>query len=181
MRAAIGLLQERDGVSFSMRELAARVGYAVTAVYRCYETRGHLLRMMTLRLFSDCETSVGAIPEGAVEKRLSTFADRYIAWAVDHPAEYSLMYTCPEPEAQMTEEELEQTRAMLRTVEAILVDSGINARSGRVLANFYFASVHGMVQLALNERLDGVDAKKVAGFLGEHSGLWIGGLLKAAE
>ncbi len=68
LNTALRLLDERGNADFSMRELAQLNDYAVTAVYRCYESRAGLLRKMQIHLFGELAKDVGSIRGGTTHE-----------------------------------------------------------------------------------------------------------------
>lgn len=171
--AAAALLDERGDTRFSMRELASRVGYAVTAVYRCFESRSDLLRALQLRLFEELSAELGALAaSGDTRERLERIAQRYIAWALAHPARYELMFHSTEPEGSLSQAERELARLGYRAFELMLA-RGIRrgeVRSGdpSVLAAWLLSVLHGLASLAVTGRLEGTGAEDVEAFLAQH-------------
>lgn len=180
------MLDERGDVTFSMRELAGRIGYAVTAVYRCYETRGHLLRVLTVHLFEMLgerltEDDLG----GTVQEQISRIGERFLEWAVTYPGRYRLMFEYTEPEAELNEEESAVARSGLRFLEGLIQAaqdrSEISAIiDASVLAPMLFANLHGLASLHNGGRLEGQAGEDIVVFYQEVGAGFIASLIPAA-
>jgi len=179
------MLDQRGDVTFSMRELAGRIGYAVTAVYRCYETRGHLLRVLTVKLYELLEEELTDPGLGeTVQQQVRTLGERFLHWAVTYPGRYRLMFLHKEPEADLTDDEQEVARSGMYFL-ATLIAEGLErqeihtAVAPEVLASLVFASLHGLASLHASGRLEGKAAEDIVGFYSENSNAWLGALLSA--
>ena len=184
MDAALSLLDEREDVLFSMRELAGRINYSVTAVYRCYETRGDLLRKLTVKLFGMMAADVVVPGPGTVEEQIGGLGERFLAWSMKYPGRFRLMFLYAEPDARLTEADAVHARGGLKFVETV-VASGNERGQCRVaepsaLATILFSSLVGLASLALAERLDGVGPDTIAAYYAEHRDTWLKPLLGIA-
>lgn len=185
MDAALELLDERQDVQFSMRELSARVGYAVTAVYRCYETRGDLLRKLTVQLFGMLAADIVRPEPGAsAVDVVGGLGERFIAWSVRYPGRFRLMFQYAEPDARLTPAEQEVARSGLRYLERVL---DVAARRGevrvedpRAMATILFSSLVGLASLAVAGRLDGLEGERVVEYYRAHRESWIRPLLSVS-
>ena len=150
--AAVALVDERGDVDFSMRELAARIGYSVTAVYRCFETRGHLLRVVALRLFDDMVLRLSQPEAESMSTNLVRVGEGFLTWAVENPGRYRLMFQHSEPDARLTEEEQEVARAGLRYMGSVLARAGVD--NPNEMATVVFSLLHGLASLSIAGRLE---------------------------
>ncbi len=184
LNAALEMLDERGAATFSMRELAGRIGYAVTAVYRCYEKRGHLLRVLTMRLYEVMAESTYTSEGDNTEEKLVGFGNRFIGWAVEYPGRYRLMFEHNDPEALLTAEELASVASPVRYIESLLREGQSIGevpadQDPAALASIMFASLHGLVALTSSGRLNG-HCSDVQGFFDRYSQPWFHGLLVSA-
>ena len=182
MDAALQLLDERGDVTFSMRELAGRIGYSVTAVYRCYETRGHLLRQLILKLFEQLSYEL-IDPEGGTPlEMVGQVGERFLQWAVTHPGRFRLMFQHIEANVLLNPDEQLLARAGLKYLEHLLqeaVDRGelIHAQP-EALAIVLFTSLYGLAALAIANRMEGTPGEDVVAFFRAHRDHWLGNRVK---
>ena len=159
LEAALSLLSHRGNASFSMRDLAKEVDYAVTAIYRAFKSRSDLLRAMQLRLFEQLQTELleDLNPSATPEAQLRHMGASFLRWGVQNPAAYHLMFHNTEADALLTPEEQALARAPLRGLEALIAYG--NARGDwsipdpEAAALGLFATLHGLLSLHLFGRL----------------------------
>lgn len=178
MDAALTMLDERGDVTFSMRELAARVGYAVTAVYRCYETRGHLLRQLTVKLFDLLTDRLNeATLEGDAREKAHQFGANFLDWSLEFPGRYRLMYLYTAAEAKLTPEERVSAggpqRLLERNLRTGLERGELSSLDAYAISHILFASLHGLASLAGSSRLDPGVASDIVGFYERHVEVWV--------
>ena len=155
------LLLERQGPSFSVRDLSAEIDYSATAVYRCFASRGDLLKAVQVRLFVELVTEL--MPpspcDEAVSAQILDLGRRFVVWGVDHPVRYTFMFQNADPDALLDEHERNIARAPLLALEALVIlgmDQGVLASgSAKTVALMFFASVHGLISLHHAQRLEG--------------------------
>jgi len=158
--AAIILL-DRQGPSFSIRDLSAEINYSTTAVYRCFASRGDLLKAVQLRLFEDFATRLMAHyrPDGDVADQILSSGRSFIQFGVAHPTRYTFMFQDAGPDALLADEERALATAPLVALEAMVTQAmatgEIDDGDAKSLALMFFASVHGLVSLHLAQRLLG--------------------------
>jgi len=92
-RAAV-VLRESGSEELSLRDLAKSVGVSPNAPYRHFTDKNHLLAILAAGGFDDLTTRLAAVGSEGPGKRLRTAADRYFAFAAEHPGLYQLMFTC---------------------------------------------------------------------------------------
>jgi AcrR family transcriptional regulator len=88
-----------EGANLSLRAVARELGMVSSAVYRYFSSRDDLLTALII----DCYNELGDVAERAAEgktDRLETwlaFGHAIRDWALDHPADYLLIYGTPVP------------------------------------------------------------------------------------
>ncbi len=182
LKKAIHFLDTRGNLRFSMRELASELNYSVTAVYRVFRSRSHLLQVMQLRLFSELPAALMDTNPGTVRQKIRNMGGGFIRWAVTHPARYHFMFHSTEPEALLNENEQKTARAGLFFLEA-LIREGIRKKEFEVedpaaTATMLFASLHGLISLHLAKRLDPSVAADPVAFFERNSAIWADLLLR---
>lgn len=159
LRAAVALLDQRGDADFSMRDLSAQVDYAVTAVYRTFRSRAHLLRALQMTLFEGLAVALFETPlTGDSVEQIVELGDRFMSWAVAHPGRYRFMFHSTEPEALLDEADQALARAPLRTLEGLLTQAAqagaLEVEDPAAAAVMLFATLHGLLSLHLAQRLD---------------------------
>lgn len=184
LAAATVLLDEHGDAAFSMRELAGRVGYAVTAVYRCFQSRADLLRALQLRLFQELTRYVdpAETTDVPVDQRVGTIGRRYLEWALEYKARYRFIFHTTETYALLTADERTMTRAGLDAFEQIIASGWANSGSegplsARATAVHVFAALHGLASLALTGRMTGTELEDLLAFYDSSQGPWLGAVL----
>ena len=186
MSAAIEMLDQRGATDFSMKDLAAKVGYAVTAVYRCYKSKTHLLQAMQLRLFVELPLQFEAVSKETTDtKRIKALGAAFIKWSLLHPARYRFMFNSIEAAAILSDEDQETARSGLRVLEALIrngTESGEFAvEDPGAAATILFATLHGLVSLHIAQRLDHEQIEDLSSFYENHVTTWFGRLLMPVE
>lgn len=183
--AALALLEERGDATFSMRELAARVGYAVTAVYRCYNSRADLLRALQVRLYKELANHVlprSTKDSDSLNQRVHEIGHRYLSWALEHRARYLFMFHTAETYALLSEEERAMARTGFHAFESMIAtEAAKRGISPTGTAIYIFATLHGLASLALTQRLKDTEGEALMAFYAEHQAPYLEALLGPAE
>jgi len=169
------MLDESGGPTFSMRALAKREGYAVTAVYRCFPSRGALLKAMQLHLFTELPGALALeeLGERPISEALQELGVRFVSWAMAHPVRYRFMFLTEEPDALLSPEEQALARAPLIALAGVLTAAPL--RSGldpHAAATWLFAGLHGLISLHLQARLDPAIVPDPTAFVRVHGAIW---------
>jgi len=93
--AATTLVEERGPDGLTLREVAAAVGVTHTAAYRHFEDKTALLASIADAGFRELAARLDAavaIAAGDAIERLRAFGEAYVAFAMDHPAQYGVMF-----------------------------------------------------------------------------------------
>lgn len=181
---ALELLDEAGGPTFSMRALAAAEGYAVTAVYRCFPSRGALLKAMQLQLFAALPATLDLeqLGQRPLPEALPALGVRFVSWAVAHPARYRFMFLADEPDALLTPEEQALARAPLAALAQLLQAAPLRpGLDPNAAATWLFAGLHGLISLHLQARLDTATVPDPADFVRVHGAIWSATLFQEAH
>lgn len=183
LKEAIHLLDLRGDESFSMRDLAKRVGYAVTAIYRYYESRADLLREMQLRFFHQMGESILVMEDGSALDRIREMGRRFITWGQMYPARYRLMFQSTEQDSLLSPSDRVVARSGLRILEEMVAEGiaggeirGEKKEAGD-MALMLFASLHGLMSLALSQRLDEGGSGELVAFYDRIANRWLEGFI----
>ena len=149
----------REGVDgFSMRKLAAQIGYTPTAIYFHFPDREALLSEVVERQFlrfRDSFAQITRTPDPI--DRLRAMGLALIQFAVDHPAHYRCLFLVPLhniPKGRLIEKgnPSQDCYALLHSTIAIALEQGRflpEYRDSQLLAQVFFAGGHGLAALHL--------------------------------
>jgi AcrR family transcriptional regulator len=166
IEAGLGLLAESGNpAALGLREASRRVGVSQAAPYAHFRDKRALLAAVAERGFRTFAVSMlrsaGALAPG--EERLAALAQGYVAFALENPALYRLMFG-PDLAIRETETALaEAAGASFRVLlESLGGDPDAPATAAAALAAWSFA--HGLALLLIDGRVrpDEVGAKDVA-------------------
>lgn len=145
-----------DGVDgFSMRKLAARIGYTATGIYHHFADKRDVLRALMDADFRAFRAGLGKIGEvdDPVE-RIQKMGMAYIDFATAHPSHYRLLFMTPvaeHAEGEITRgDPAEDAYAFLREAVAAGIAGGRfrpEFRDADELSQIIWAGVHGLVSL----------------------------------
>lgn len=186
LRSAKSLLEEAGGTDFSMRELSHRVGYSVTAVYRCYADRSDLLKALQIDLFETLSVQLVEEQQSGQSSRsqIRQMGRDFLCWAVAHPAQYRFMFHATEPGALLEGPEQALARMPLTYVKSLI--EAANARGDmwvedpESMATMLFSTLHGLVSLHLSQRLNPAHVPDPIAFYDRYASFWLESLLTEA-
>lgn len=146
----------KEGIeAVTMRSLAKHIEYSPTAIYLHFKDKESLLKELCandlLALHSAMQKIVASEPD--VVKRLYKVAEAFVVFALEHRAQYQLVFMMPKPEIDEDEAEFEPHRiayAQLRDNWAEVVASGRlkpEFKDPDLLAQLWFTGIHGIVSL----------------------------------
>jgi len=182
LAAAEELLVKNGGPNFSMRELSARVGYTLTAVYRCFDNRAALLRQLTLRFFSEFNAyCVPPLDSGPLEATRMA-GRRFVEWAVEHPTQYLFMFSEYGSDSLLTSQQEKSTARLglvgITTLLRMSKQMGqIDIEDPEATAIELLCYLHGLASLSLSGRLEGTPGGDAMEFLEANSTRMINRLL----
>jgi len=176
LHAALVLLEARGGTQFSMRELAKEVGYTVTAVYRCYQNREALLVAMQLSLFQQLNAHLLLTQAPSTLEKIEKMGEAFVNWAVQNPTYYRFMF---QSGTLLKEADQKIARAGLSYLAVLLRDSPElpTPNNPQATATLLFSSLHGLVSLFLDQRLEESLVFDLRTFYKAHYAPWIQSLL----
>jgi AcrR family transcriptional regulator len=156
--AAMHLFVAQGYEAVTMRALAAALGVSAMTPYRYVDGKEALfalVRAEAFRRFADCLEA--ALPgRGDALARLRRLKQAYIAFALEQPDAYRIMFELRQPDAAEHPELLAESRrafgALVRTV-AEAVAAGRLAGDPLTIAHLLWADTHGLVSLHLAGKL----------------------------
>ncbi|GAA3964091.1 TetR/AcrR family transcriptional regulator [Gordonia caeni] len=93
-------LSKVGAAALSLRAIARELNLVSSAVYRYVDSRDELLTRLVIVAYDELGEAVEASvarASGPPEARLATAMRAFRLWAVDHPAEFALLYGSPVP------------------------------------------------------------------------------------
>ena len=157
LEAARDLYVEQGPRALSMRKIAARVGVSAPAIYRHFEGKEALVVEVCREGFELFSSYLMRGLRGAdPRERLAMTGRGYLAFALDHPRYYRVMFMSPHPDF---DELVSASEAALSPTFQFLVDrvsecqrDGLldSASEPRQLARSIWAHSHGLVALWLD-------------------------------
>lgn len=157
--AAVGILGEDR--ELTLREVSRRVGVNHRAVYRHFADLSALLAAVAEQgyraLIAALEVALANLTQASPEQRLEAIAVAYVAFAVDNPAQYRIMFgrrLNEDGRFPLLEEVVMKAFAMLDAEVLAGVEAGRLAdRPRRETAFAFWSLAHGFASLALVQRI----------------------------
>ncbi len=157
MAACDAWLQDRPVHTLSLRSLARDVGCAPSTLLKLYGSFGNLLQHVNIESLARLRSAIDPLlDEPAPDERLKALARAYWTFARDDPFRWQLMFDYPlAQEGELDRRQNDMIEALFLRVEATLKEyrPTLGDLEARRLGRTLWGSVHGLVQLGLNERL----------------------------
>ncbi|GEK48044.1 WHG domain-containing protein [Halomonas pacifica] len=157
MAACDAWLQERPVHELSLRALARDVGCAPSTLLKLYGSFNNLLQHVNLETLARLkEAMVPADTNETLASQLRTLALAYWRFARHEPYRWQLLFDYPlAQEGELDRRQSDMIEALFLRVETGLkaYQPGLSDLEARRMARTLWGSVHGLVQLGLNERL----------------------------
>ena len=151
---------EKSGVaSLTLRSVGDRLGVSRTALYRHFADKSALLGAVategfrTLRL----QTREAWDTHGGGRKGLEAMGAAYVRFAVAHPAHYRVMFggyvRDAAPDSELVAEGTGAFQVLLDAIVALQKDGRLRRDNPLALAQYIWATVHGVAMLAIDGQL----------------------------
>ena len=155
-------IMEKDGESFSLRDLTKRVGVSAPALYSHFADKDALLVAVAIEGFDKLKDALeGAIAQVAdPQQKFVCMGQAYVKFGMDHPALYKLMFSGEElPAKRFKFPELQEAgNRAFQALSGMLTEmqqSGF-MRPGNVDLDSFtiWAHVHGLASLIITGRVE---------------------------
>ncbi len=151
-------MKERSDASFTLREIAKRIGVSHSAVYRHFPSKGALLAEIARQGFALLTAALGATlaPGESAERILRRQAAVYLRTAVTYPAHFRCMFgprMFADEEAAPVDEACERTFECLAEATARLLGVGREEAAVLDASLAVWSLVHGLASLAIDGQL----------------------------
>jgi AcrR family transcriptional regulator len=164
-RVAENAFATRGAEGVTMRELARELGCSAMTPYRYFRDKDEILAMVRAAAFNRFAARLEAAAKTATETDHSIVSEAYVAFALDEPHAYRLMFDLAQQASDYPELATASQRAwrMLGTHFERLVEAGILEGDPQLIGYAYWASLHGFTTLALANQLPLPQAQQPAG------------------
>ncbi len=148
--------------SLSMRKIARAIGYSATSIYLHFESKDALVHALIeegmAQKYEALRSIVEAHPEDVIA-RLKALCRGYIAFGIDNPEYYEIMYMLhPEQMARFPAEKYRRARRNLEVIVETLREGAerklLRVEDPLVAASAIWAALHGAVSLLFSRRMD---------------------------
>ncbi len=154
LEAARVLIIEAGVEALTLREVARRAGVTTGAPYHHFADKATLVAALARQSLDELDRIAGAALEGIGEPReqLRALGLVYVLYAVDHPAEFRLMFRPDKGEPfESAEPEAEPVfRILIRVVDACRAAAGITDDGRDAAAIAAWSLVHGLAALLID-------------------------------
>ncbi len=158
------LLAEGSG-ALSTRRIARAVGCTATSIYLYFENKEALLYVLVDEgfelLHGSLESAYREASEAhpAGEQRLRALARAYVAFGLQQPAYYEVMFRmAPEPLSEFPNDSYVRARRSLeligRAIDEARTASNLEPVCSSTAATLLWSSLHGLLSLLSNRRID---------------------------
>jgi AcrR family transcriptional regulator len=139
----------------TMRELAKELGCSAMTPYRYFRDKDEILAMVRAAAFNRFAARLEAAARQSSGTDHSGVGDAYVAFALDEPHAYRLMFDLTQQDGAYPELAAASQRAwqLLGAHFERLVEAGILEGDPRLIGYAYWASLHGFTMLALANQL----------------------------
>jgi len=155
-RAAGELLAEHGYAEFSLRKLAARIGYSATTIYRHFTDKDALVFEVIEHGFSQFGQFVcdAASPHADPFERLRAMGRAYVRFGCENPVHYRIMFMerCDywsHRQAHPESAAMQSYQALREVVAACIATGRASVTDADAATDAVWAHMHGVVALAL--------------------------------
>lgn len=130
--AAKANIAEHGPAGLALRAVARDLGMTVQALYHYFPSRDDLLTALIVEAYEDLATAVRTALEAAPPEPFPAVAEAFRTWAVEHAAQFQLIYGTPLPHYRAPHEG--PTTEAARKVTAVFRDALFDGCSEEALA-----------------------------------------------
>jgi AcrR family transcriptional regulator len=156
--AAERLFAEHGPDGVTMRQLASELGVSPMTPYRYFKDKDAILAAVRANGFNRFATALEAAYDAAGDpvSRSRAVGNAYIAFALDEPAAYKLMFDLMQPHESDYPELIEAgeraRRTQVRHVQG-MIDAGVLKGDASMIAHMFWAVLHGTLVLQMAGKL----------------------------
>lgn len=163
-RVAETAFATRGAQGVTMRELAKELGCSAMTPYRYFRDKDEILAMVRAAAFNRFAARLEAAAQHASATDHSMVSEAYVAFALDEPHAYRLMFDQSPQQSGYPELAAASQRAwrLLGAHFERLVAAGILEGDPQLIGYAYWAGLHGFAMLALADQLPLPEAQQPA-------------------
>jgi len=152
--AAERLFAERGPDAVTMRQLAAELGVSPMTPYRYFEDKDDILAAVRANGFNRFAEALEKARESVTgaHARGSAVGEAYVAFALEHPHAYKLMFDFNQPHVEKYPELVAAGRRAQKTMTGYVEDAlaeGLMSGDAEQIGLMFWAAIHGAVILEL--------------------------------
>lgn len=149
--AAHAVIAQHGVEKLSLRDVARRLGVSHQAPYKHYPTRDHLLAEVMRRCFEDFALFLDATQGSAsAQDDMQAMGEAYLAYAIENPLQYRLMFGTPWPSAvehpALLQDAQHSFLVLRRAIARMRGRTAITAQDD-LDALFVWSSMHGLATI----------------------------------
>ncbi len=156
--AAAGTLLESGGPdAVTLRSVGAAAGVSRSAAYRHYDDKADLLRALAAQTLTELAARIrGAAERGGRHSRLRRGCSAYLAYALEQPHHYQLIFgdtPIDQPDQELESAADDGMLALRELVERAQTEGELGTGPPRELATVLWVLLHGLAQLQITKHL----------------------------
>ena len=157
-RAAVELLDAAGYDAFSLRKLAARIGYTPTTIYRYFRDKDALVIAVMLEGYAAFTRALSTASAGAGDPfaRLDALGEAYVSFGLAHPVMYRVLFMQrPDIWLRMPPERVEEAcgadafQLLVDAVQRAVATGKTKSKDVEGVSLALWALTHGIVSLCL--------------------------------
>ena len=158
LRAAAGLLDDGGYDGLSLRQLAARIAYTPTTVYRYFSDKDELVGALLVEGYAAFTRAMGAAAESASDPfdQLHAMGQAYVEFGLAHPVMYRVLFMQhPEIWRRIPPERVEAAcgayafQLLVSAVQRAIATGRTREKDAEAASLARWALMHGVVSLCL--------------------------------
>ncbi len=156
MHACDAWLADKPVHALSLRAIAREIGCAPSTLLKLYGSFNNLLQYVNVETLARLQASITSLDANAPEPWLRALAHSYWQFAQNDCYRWQLLFDYPlAQEGELDQRQSDLIEALFTQVESSLKEyqPALDDLEARRLGRTLWGSVHGLVQLGLNERL----------------------------
>lgn len=156
MHACDAWLADKPIHALSLRAIAREIGCAPSTLLKLYGSFNNLLQYVNVETLARLQASIISLDANAPEPWLRALAHSYWQFAQNDCYRWQLLFDYPlAQEGELDQRQSDLIEALFTQVESSLKEyqPALDDLEARRLGRTLWGSVHGLVQLGLNERL----------------------------
>jgi AcrR family transcriptional regulator len=155
--AAADLFLEQGYERFSMRQVAERIGYSATTLYRHFADKDELLFAVVDQGFARFGEALAAAANSTTDpvERLQALGRAYVRFGRENAVHYQMMFMqradyLTSPAGESEEPRVDSFLVLERAVQEALDAGALRPGDARVVSNTLWALVHGVTSLVIS-------------------------------